>query len=219
MLVTVSCLNEPIGAVNLGFGNRLFQYAYARAYAESIGAELHTPNWIGRELFKGVDEPIMSGPGDIDLVDYFQQPEHLQLLSRKKLKEWFTFKNPLEIPKHKLIFHKRRGDYLNYPDFWAVVGDNSYEAAAKEIGLNPAEALVLDDSRGKDYMLTDFFLLMNCEVLFRANSTFSFWAGVLGDCQVYSPEVGDLSGWIEAPFVKGNNQGICRDVRSLVIPD
>ena len=210
MIVTVSCLG------NQGqLGNQLFQYAYARAYAETFGAELRTPDWIGRDLFKDVDEKIMDAPGDVDLVGYFQQPEHLALLSRKKLKEWFQFKNPTSVPKYDLVFHKRRGDYLNYPDFWAVVSDRSYDLAAQEIGLNPAEAVTLDDSRGSDSMLTDFFLMINCKVLFRANSTFSWWAATLGDCQVYSPQVGSLTGWVDVPFIRTNSEGTCAEVKTL----
>jgi hypothetical protein len=209
VIVTVSCLG------NQGqFGNQLFQYAYARAYSESIGAELHTPDWIGRPLF-GLNEPVMQGLGDVDLVGYFQQPEHLALLSKTKLKKWFRFANPIKVPKHELVFHQRRGDYLNYPDFWGVVSDDSYKKAALEIGLNPQDAVVLDDSRGSDFMLTDFFIMMNCKTLFRANSSFSWWAATLGTCKVYSPQVGTQTGWVDVPFVAGNDSGTCRDVLDL----
>jgi hypothetical protein len=211
MIVTVSSLYRPGG-----FGNRLFQYAYARAYAESIGAELHTPDWVGRSLF-GLTEPIMQGPGDVDLTGYSQQPENLSLLSRTKVKEWFTFQEPLEVPSHNLVFHKRRGDYLNWPDFWGVVSDDSYDNAARELGLNPEDAVVLDDSNGDESVLVDFFTMMNCKTLLRANSTFSWWAATLGTCEVYSPVVGTQLGWIDVPFVAGNQSGTCRDVLELKI--
>jgi hypothetical protein len=209
VIVTVSCLGHQ-GQ----FGNQLFQYAYARAYAESIGAELHTPDWIGRSLF-ALTEPIMQEPGDVDLVGYFQQPEHLSLLSRAKLKEWFRFAKPIDVPKHDLVFHKRRGDYLSYPDFWGVVSDDSYNQAASQVGLDPNDAVILDDSRGSDFMLVDFFIMMTCKTLFRANSSFSWWAATLGTCEVYSPEVGTQTGWIDVPFVLGNQSGTCRDVLDL----
>jgi hypothetical protein len=212
VIVTVSCLG------NEGrFGNQLFQYAYARAYAESIGAELHTPDWIGRTLFKDINEPIMQALGDVDLVGYFQGQEHLSLLSRAKVKEWFTFKEPLEVPIHDLVFHKRRGDYLNCLSFWGIVSDKSYENAAKELGLNLESAVVLDDSNGDDLLLFDFFTMMKCKTLFRANSTFSWWAATLGNCRVYSPKVGNKVGWIDVPFVEGNESGTCRDVLELKI--
>lgn len=210
MIVTVSCLG------NQGqFGNQLFQYAYARAYAESIGAELQTPDWIGRKLFEDVKEPIMSSVGEIDLVGYFQGQEHLSLLSRPKLKKWFRFANPIRVPKHDLVFHKRRGDYLDYPDFWGVVRDDSYNKAALQFGLNPEDAVILDDTRPADLMLVDFFIMMNCKILLRANSSFSWWAATLGTCEVYSPVIGTQTGWIDVPFVAGNQSGTCKDVPDL----
>jgi hypothetical protein len=209
MIVTVSSLYRPGG-----FGNRLFQYAYARAYAESIDAELHTPDWVGKSLF-GLTEPIMQGPGDVDLTGYSQQPENLALLSRAKLKKWFTFQDPLEVPSHNLVFHKRRGDYLNYPDLFPVVSDGSYDNAARELGLNPEDAVIVGDGNGEDSMLVDFFTMMNCKTLFRANSTFSWWAATLGTCKVYSPQVGTQTGWIDVDFVQNNDSGTCRDVLDL----
>jgi len=214
MIVTVSCLG------NMGrFGNQLFQYAYARAYAESIGAELHTPEWIGRQLFVGVDEPIMMNKGDQDLVGYFQQPEHLELLSRKKLREWFKFKNPVDVPSHDVVFHKRRGDYLNNLDFWGIVSDWSYLTAADRYGLDRNKALVLNDDRQPEYMVNDFFLMMKCKNLFRANSTFSWWAATLGDARVFSPVVGQRTGWLDVEFVEGNDEMLCKDTASMVIDD
>jgi hypothetical protein len=201
MLVTVSCLG------NYGqFGNQLFQYAYARAYAEKMGAELHTPDWIGRSLFADVTEPIMQNKGDVDLFGYFQDPEHLSLLSRKKLKQWFSFQNPPKVKNHNLVFHKRRGDYLNHLDIYAIVSDESYTQSALSKNLNPDAALVLDDSRGGEHLINDFLTMMNCKILFRANSTFSWWAATLGDCKVFSPKIEDKTGWVDVEFVEGNEE-------------
>jgi hypothetical protein len=212
MLVTISCLG------NYGrFGNQLFQYAYARAFAEQLGAELHTPNWIGRELFMGVDEPIMQSKGDIDLFDYFQNPEHLALLSKKKVKEWFKFKNPPKVQKHNVVFHKRRGDLLTQLDQYAVVSDESYIKGAKKFNLDYKEALILDKEHFD--FVTDFYLMMNCNNLFRANSTFSWWAATLGDCEVYSPKVENKTGWADVEFVKGNDEWNYKFNKYLIIQD
>jgi hypothetical protein len=212
MLVTISCLG------NYGlFGNQLFQYAYARAFAQELGAELHTPDWIGRQLFIGVDEPIMQNKGDIDLFDYFQNPEHLALLSKKKVKEWFRFKNPPKVQKHNVIFHKRRGDYLTHANQYAIVSDDSYIKGAEKFNLDYTEALVLDQDN-PDF-LTDFCLMMHCNNLFRANSTFSWWAATLGDCQVYSPKVEDRTGLVDVEFVKGNDEWNYRFNKYLIIKD
>jgi hypothetical protein len=212
MLVTISCLG------NYGlFGNQLFQYAYARAFAQELGAELHTPDWIGRQLFIGVDEPIMQNKGDIDLFDYFQNPEHLALLSKKKVKEWFRFKNPPKVQKHNVVFHKRRGDYLTHANQYAIVSDDSYIKGAEKFNLDYTEALVLDQDN-PDF-LTDFCLMMHCNNLFRANSTFSWWAATLGDCQVYSPKVEDRTGLVDVEFVKGNDEWNYRFNKYLIIKD
>jgi hypothetical protein len=212
VIVTVSCLG------NHGrFGNQLFQYAFARAYAESIGAKLQTPDWNGRYIFKDINEEIMTEPagpstefpngkGDIDLVGYFQQSQHLKLLSRKKLKQWFTFKNDIDVPSYDLVFHKRRGDYLSFPHVFGVVSDQSYNKAALEYGFDPSTAFILDDSRDLAYWLNDFFIMMRCNNLFRSNSTFAWWAATLGNCAVYSPVVEDKKGNIDVDFARGNEE-------------
>jgi hypothetical protein len=214
VIVTVSCLG------NHGrFGNQLFQYAFAKAYAESIGAELQTPDWNGRYIFKDINEKIMTEPAgpstefpdgkaDIDLYGYFQQSQHLKLLSRKKLKQWFTFKSDIDVPSYDLVFHKRRGDYLSYPHVFGVITDESYDKAAAAFGFDPSKAFVLDDSRDPAYWLNDFFIMMKCNNLFRSNSTFAWWAATLGDCAVYSPVVEDKKGIIEIDFAKGNEESL-----------
>jgi len=206
MLITVSCLGQ-----HGRFGNQLFQYAYARAYAEELGAELHTPDWIGRSLFADVKEPIMQNKGDVDLFGYFQDPEHLALLSRAKLKKWFEFQNPPQVKKYDLVFHKRRGDYLNHADIYAIVSDESYTRSALLKGFDPTKAIIFDDSKNTDKynqsnLVNDFYSMMTCNTLFRANSTFSWWAATLGDCEVYSPKVEDKSGWVDVEFVEGNEE-------------
>jgi hypothetical protein len=212
MLVTISCLGS-YGR----FGNQLFQYAYARALAEHLDAELHTPDWIGRELFIGVDEPIMQHKGDIDLFDYFQNPEHLELLSRKKVREWYQFKNPPKVQKHNLIFSKRRGDYLTHADQYPIVSDESYIKGAAKYNFDSNKALILDKET-PDFV-NDFYLMMTCSTLFRANSTFSWWAATLGECEVYCPKVEDKTGWVDVEFVKGNHEWHYRFNKYLIIKD
>jgi hypothetical protein len=212
MIVTVSCLGN-----NGRFGNQLFQYAFARSYAESIGAELQTPDWKGRYIFTDINERIMTEPagpstefpngeGDVDLVGYFQQSQHLMLLSKEKIKKWFVFKNDINVPHYDLVFHRRRGDYLSYPHVFAVVTDHSYEKAAIKYGFDPNQAFILDDSRDPAYWLNDFFIMMKCTNLFRSNSTFSWWAATLGNCAVYSPVMGDKKRIVEVDFVEGNEE-------------
>lgn len=197
------------------FGNALFQYCVARAYAESIGAELHVGPWVGREIFEGVQEPMMreslpvlkdeklDGSTNVHLHGYFQRPEHVALLSRKKVKEWLKPRKPWsDIAGHALACHKRRGDYLEAG--YAVVTDASYDKAMREAGYDPAQAKVFSDEDPGN-IFDDFFGLAHSKVIFRANSSFSWWACTLSDAEVYSPVVEDSSGWTDCTFVKGNH--------------
>lgn len=226
MIVTVSCLGN-----NGRFGNQLFQYAFAKAYAQSIDAELQTPDWIGRHIFKNINEKIMTnlagpstefpnGEGNIDLSGYFQQPEHLNFLSRKELKEWFTFKDPsYNIPKYDVVLHKRRGDYLSFPEVFAIISDESYNVALINNKLDINSALVLDDSRPPYLLLHDFQVIMNCNKFFRSNSTFAWWASTLGDCETYSPVVKDYIGLVDVNFTMGNDEPLGAFTGSMKIND
>lgn len=199
------------------FGNAMFQYAVARAYAESIGAEFKTGYWIGRQLFEGVNEPmaygqelphlegeVLDGSTNVHLHGYFQRPEHVKLLSRAKLKEWFKPKANWVQPQQELIIHKRRGDYIA-AGCYALVSDKSYDDALAKFGFDPLNAYILSDDRSQDHAYTDFFGMVACRNLFRANSSFSWWAATLSEARVFSPVVEDKTGWIDCEFVEGNH--------------
>jgi hypothetical protein len=64
------------------------------------------------------------------------------------------------------------------------------------------------DDRGLGF-LTDFFSVMHADVVLRANSTFSWWAALLGRCRVFSPLVEDRTGYQTVEFVEGNWPRIC----------
>jgi hypothetical protein len=46
------CLQMSTLGANGRFGNQLFQYAFARRYAETHGLELTVSDWVGRDLFE-----------------------------------------------------------------------------------------------------------------------------------------------------------------------
>ncbi|NJO65433.1 MAG: hypothetical protein HC836_47270 [Richelia sp. RM2_1_2] len=80
------------------FGNCLFQYAFARAYAEKYGAVLEVPEWIGEKLFGLKDkrpslklpktniDQVPWGKVNIDLCGHFQHKQFLDILNRNSLK-------------------------------------------------------------------------------------------------------------------------------------
>lgn len=214
------------------FGNQLFQYAFARGYAESVGATLETPWWVGRSLF-GINDPMPSkhlpslgidehpnGRVDIDLYGYFQQAQFYKHYTLTKLREWFKLTHfwTDQFPKHKsniVAMHLRRGDYLTtFSHIFCAIDEESYRKAIREAGYDPDKVVQVREDQPNHYpmpgleFVTDFMTLYNADVVFRANSTFSWWAATLGYCgeNVYSPVVEGMQGAkADVPFVKGNH--------------
>lgn len=236
-VIQVSCLG------NMGrFGNQLWQYAFAKAYAEKHDCELQIPhNWIGRQLFKFVDEPAIveplprteldylpTGETNIDLYGFYQHQKFIDVMDADKVRNWFTFKDEWEemFPKvqdYYIAAHMRRGDYTGHPNFCTISVD-SFRDAVNKFGHDESKVVPVaeefkhpsdtrDYSKNKTYyenidFLFDFFLVRNADVIFRSNSTFSWWAAFLAkpDVQVYSPMVQGLKGQydIGVEFVEGN---------------
>lgn len=212
-------------------GNQLFQYAFARGYAEAIGAKLETPPWIGQYLFEDVHDPLPSldlptlsvdehpeGHTNVNLHGYFQYGKCFDYYTLDKVREWYTFREDL-IEKYypaniDLAVHLRRGDYTTqYADTFCTVSLDSYRRAILEQGYNTDRLTVVSEINptvtpieGAEW-LEDFFTLNAAKVLFRANSTFSWWAGTLGNHQaIYSPVVEGLRGpRNDVKFIKGNH--------------
>ena len=203
------------------FGNQLFSFVFAKAYAEKYDAELQVPaNWIGRDLFIGLDDisPIIkrlpktqldeipNGRVNIDLWGYYQFEEAFDFLSYSKIKKWLQFKDKWKnmFPKIKdyyIACHLRRGDYeTKYSHIYCTVSIESYERALKQRGYNMSDVIWVTEenaliNRDCPYdFLPDFFTLMNSDVLFRSNSTFSVWASILGDSMTFAPYVENITG-------------------------
>ncbi len=245
-VISISCLG------NFGrFGNQLFQYAVARKYAELHGARLETPAWVGQRLFDINDPPISRplprmplndlpwGRVNIDLFGFFQYQEAVKHLSTRELRQWFTFRpewtSLFERPRpYYIAANLRRGDYLELQDVFAIVTKQSYIAACERFGLDLGALIwvceemrqpnpLLDD-RGLGF-LSDFFSVMHADVVLRANSTFSWWAALLGHGRVFSPLVEDRTGYQTVEFAEGNWPRICdpRNTPTLVtdlhVPD
>jgi hypothetical protein len=208
-------------------GNQLFQYAFARSYAESINAELEVPDWIGRHIFKGLAgdkyisktlpltnvDSVPWGNANIDLLGYFQFKEALGIINKANVLKWFDFHDHLvsSVPKYELCAHLRRGDYLIHDKVFCVVSEQSYLLACDEYGLShnsvkwvSEDICNIDNVNGIDRVLFDFIALMKSNILLRSNSTFAWWAGELGQCDVYSPIIDNMVGHQDVHFIKGN---------------
>lgn len=207
--VNISCLGS-YGR----FGNQLFQYAYARAYAEKCKAILHTPKWVGQEVFQNINDPeidsvlprteedVVPYPAvpQVDLVGYFQGSTHLDFLSINYIKSLFQINNNIinildkKVPKRPyLACHLRRGDYATkYSHVFAVVSEDSYLRKVREIGWEEKDIVWISEEHSfrNDELpehlqfLQDFYIMMKAEVLLRANSSFSWWAATLSENQV-----------------------------------
>lgn len=147
------------------FGNQLFQYVFARAYAKKYDAILEIPKWIGERVFENVSHRSMSrrlprisvdkipwGKVNIDLYGYFQFRECFNLLSELELREWFVFQNKwLEIYSEKedyVAAHVRRGDYSrNYSNTFCIVTKNSYLRACEKYDLDKQKLIWISEEK------------------------------------------------------------------------
>lgn len=209
---------KPIGVHLIGrFGNQMFQYAHARALAEREGRELHTNAWAGQKVFQ-IDDAPLDGSEEM-LPEHYRQDQESLIYTRSDARRWFAWR--AEIWEHladiggqlRLVGHLRRGDYLalGYP----VVGMSATLAAiiahgfGKEIVTWVSEEAprIPDGFAGELSFVPDFYRLSHASVLFRSNSSFSWWAATLGNGRVFSPIIEGLQGGVEhdsVPFVEGN---------------
>jgi len=204
------------------FGNQLFQYAFARAYAERHKAILETPEWIGQYLFgladpppsrklprTSTDEAPADGRVNIDLFGYFGFSGDLarQPWSIKQVRAWFTFTRlameAYPIPQGDYVaVHLRRGDFKRFLKRTCIVKRSAYEKALRQNGFDPQHAVWVSEEGGNP-MPQDFLTLMRAKVLFLSNSSFSYWAGLLGGQRCFAPLCEDCTGWVNCEFDEG----------------
>lgn len=216
------------------FGNQIFQYIFARTYAEVYNATLEIPEWVGEKIFKNVahqrpscrlmrtgKDVISWGSVNIDLFGYFQKRQFINFLSTKKVRRWLQFKDEwVKIFKkndYSIVAHLRRGDYVEkYSEHYCIVSKESYLKACETYNLPIDKIVWLSEETQKHcseldndlQFLPDFFSMINADVLLRANSTFSIWAGFFNKFKVYSPVVGNVVGLSDVNFIKNNSAAI-----------
>ena len=203
-------------------GNAMHGYAYARKLSEHTGRELRVAPWIGESIFTldGVTHARPDGSEEV-LRGYFQSQKDL-IYTRADCRRWFTLRPEVarildadpEMQPKGITAHFRRGDYAEagYP----LVSRLSVIAAVAKYFPGPTPEIedVSDEHpvkhpafRGDLEMLTDFYRLMRAPILFRANSTFSWWAATLGTGRVFAPVITGLKGGEEhytVPYIEGN---------------
>lgn len=175
------------------------------------------------------DSADMERYGCIDMSGFWQYQEAMDMYSREDILKWLPFQDwVLERFSNILpgiVIHKRRGDYLAPQNIgrFCTIADQSFHKCLYEQALaeyehsQPVNVVEISDnySRHDEYcdsaglsFLPDFMQMVNANLVIRSNSTFSFWAPILGRNNVYSPVVEDKVGWNEVVFLKGNHPRI-----------
>lgn len=202
------------------FGNQLFVYAFAKAYAEREGFRLHVrPDWTGARVFQLDDPPVekdyeevgdmdfpkWEGRSDITIVGYAQNQMCLNY-TRSWAKSLYVYRDSVasilsSIPTHEICAHIRYGDYLITSGF-VPISKESYVRAANKFGVDPEKIhyVQLESpykseeliARNMDF-LPDFYQLTQAKTLFRGNSTYSWWAATLGNAdRVFAPRIDNV---------------------------
>jgi FkbM family methyltransferase len=204
------------------FGNQAMVYCHARKRAELEGATLCTPPWVGERIFD-IPEACRDQSGE-HIGGYRQRQEDL-IYSRREVLQWLRLRPEIQakldtfVPQGEIVAHVRRGDYadLQYP----LVSKRSYYRAADQFGFGSSpyyfafvteeEPLTHPDFTGDLAFLPDFYRMMRAKVLLRGNSSFSWFAGTLGEARVFSPCIKDKPGGVESDceFSEGNHERLC----------
>ena len=154
-----------------GLGNQMFQYAFARAYAERIGAELRvstskycpaSTGLLGR-LF-GIEYPPADQEGcvpvessvfedwdgqtNVTILGMAQQQKNL-IYGRRQAREWFTLRPELvkllvDVPSMELVANLRQGDYTFACNPFSWISRESYEDCCSRFGLFHSKIYWLD---------------------------------------------------------------------------
>ena len=217
------------------FGNQMFQYAFARAYAKRENAELLCPEWVGEKIFKishrrpqrnlepsrRNEETFAFSETGVEFRGYFQNQRSM-IYTRAEARGWFEFRpevkaklDRIQFTDDRAVAHRCVGDYAGYG--YPVVSLKSYHDFLTRFGAWDCTFVTEEEPwREKEFtgeleFLPDFFRLMRAEVLLRGNSSFSWWASVLGDARTFSPVVAGLEGGREhhCEFVEGNHPRFC----------
>lgn len=200
-------------------GNRVFE----------ISAPIHTGAALKRVNEHGLIQwsllPKDLQP-DIEFRGYAQLQECM-IYTKQQAQGWLRIRPELlaelaRIREHHfrndtIVAHHRKGDFIGYS--YPVVSRLSYrQQAHRYFGFgsrdiqyvceeDPLPAMGLPDGLG---FLPDFYRLMTAPTLMRANSTFSFLAGLLNNGVVLSPRIDGLIGGIEHDNVKFEAGNHCR---------
>lgn len=147
-----------------GLGNRLFEYAFARGYAERHRLELRCERSILNKFFQIPDHapadqdlPLVAntevekwdGQSGVSIIGMGQHQKNLDYYSKAKVKEWFKLRPEYEelikdVPEMDLVANPREGDYAYACNPMVLVSRKSYLDACDTYGLNKDRIFWLD---------------------------------------------------------------------------
>lgn len=149
----------------------------------------------------------------------YAMKQSCMLYTKRQAQQWLQIRPELlgKFPAFsaRIAFHLRRGDFLGYG--YPVIGAAAYLIACCYYGLDESKAVFLSEEsplpRGDlpEHLsfLPDFHVMMHAPTLLRANSTFSWLAGLLSKGLVLSPRVTGLPGGAihdHVEFFPGNHE-------------
>ena len=214
-------------------GNILFQVAHALKWCEQNHHTLCMWPWMGEQVFQipQCARPNQSKPDVIWGEKNMCQHQKDLNYTRADVKKWFAWKpevleklRKIDTQSHPFVLNVRQASDCLETDL-PMLSDECYRQAAQKFGYdanrchwekdtNPTR---LDDfpgdpdgcGRGTSWCcIPSFYRLQQAPVLFRAASTFSWWAATLGAGRVYSPIIRDIQGGTPNQFcdnfVEGN---------------
>lgn len=211
-------------------GNLLFQYSHARAWCQQNRYDLCLPPWVGEKVFD-IPEAVRPKRFKPDMVwpENMRQNQESLIYTRRQVRDWFRFKpwvldrlKSIKVPQ--ILLNVRHNQ--DYRDAGLVtLSTECYVKACERFGFNVSLAEFETDSKptrhpsfsgdpngsglGTSWVcIPSFYRLMSAPVLFRANSTFSWWAATLGNGRVFAPVIRGIRGGLPNAqcdtFVEGN---------------
>ncbi len=222
------------------FGNQVMQYLFARAFAVKWRYEFTSDPWIGERIFEiehtrytGPELPrfneitLGSEKGDCEFRGYAQM-QPCMIYTRRQAREMLRFRPEIEqvlrriianrtpITRDSIVAHQRVGDYPGYG--YPVISRQSYrDAAVHYFGscahlafVAEEQPVALEPLPDELSFLPDFYRMTQAPTLMRANSSFSFVAGLLSSGLVLSPRIDGLAGGVEHDGVKFEAGNHCR---------
>jgi hypothetical protein len=165
------------------------------------------------------------------MAEQTYQNQDSLIYTREQVRSWFQIRDDVlenlkpVLKNRKLVTLniRKASDYIGAG--LVMISEDSYYQAAKKEGYENGEfefETDLEPTRLPQFTgdisasglctswvaLPSFYKLMTANVLFRANSTFSWWAATLGNAKVFSPIIRGMRGGVPnqtcEKFVEGN---------------